>query len=226
MTAGCGGSTSAAAPADAATPPPSMAATCVNDDERPLGVHFPAGGETLEGIVFGTGNVGVVLAHQSGGDLCEWKPYAYALSRLGYRVLAYTSGTDNKAGVVAAAAELRAKGAGRVMLVGASKGGTAVLTAAPDIKPPVAAVVDLSGPTAFEDVDASDAVTHLSAPTLFMAGTLDEPFVTDTQTMYAAAIHSVGRKLVLIPGGDHGVALVGDNAPTIETFLHEYAQGS
>ena len=236
LTAGCaGGSSTGAAPTKTTGAPasvvtaaslPSMAAPCIDDDERALGVHFPAAGESLEGIVLGTGTTGIVLAHQADGDLCQWKPYAYALSRRGYRVLTYTSGLHTKAGVVAAAAELRTKGVTRILLVGASKGGTAVLAAAPDIHPPVLAVVDLSGPTSIDDVDASAAVTHLTAPILFMASTLDTPFVTDTKTMYKAATHSVGRKLVLVPGDDHGIALVEYNAPTIEAFLHRYAQGS
>ena len=233
LTTGCSGGSSsgAAAPTTTTTSQPaaaaaSMTAPCISADEASLGVHFPAAGETLEGIVVGSGDAGIVLAHEADGDLCQWKPYALALSKEGYQVLAYTSGKDTVAGVVAAAAELRAKGAKRVLLVGASKGGTAVLTAAPSIQPPVAAVVDLSGPKAIDDVDATTAIGKLSVPTLFMAGTLDKPFVDDTKALYAAATNAPRRKLALVPGGGHGIALVETNAKTIEAFLRRYAKGS
>ncbi|HEV2918592.1 MAG TPA: alpha/beta fold hydrolase, partial [Actinomycetota bacterium] len=48
--------------------------------------------------------------------------------------------------VAAATAQLRRRGADRVVLIGSSMGATAVLSAAARIRPPVAGVVSLSGP--------------------------------------------------------------------------------
>src|SRR5689334_6936655 len=88
LLAGCAGE-SAPAPARTSVAPQPAAACLTADEVRTGQVSFPSGdGSTLQGLVIGTGPVGVVLAHQSGADLCQWKPYAYALSRQGYRVLA------------------------------------------------------------------------------------------------------------------------------------------
>ena len=63
--------------------------------------------------------------------------------------------------VVAATAQLRRRGVDRVVLVGSSMGGTAVLSAATRICPPVAAVVSLSGASGFGGVDAQGAMARL-----------------------------------------------------------------
>src|SRR3954451_5233796 len=89
MLAGCSGRS---APASTTTSePPQPAAACLAADEVRTGqLSFAsADGSALQGVLIGNGPVGVVLAHQSGADLCQWKPYAYALSRQGYRVLVF-----------------------------------------------------------------------------------------------------------------------------------------
>jgi pimeloyl-ACP methyl ester carboxylesterase len=115
-----------------------------------------SGGAVLVGVVVGRGRTGLVLAHGRGGDLCEWLPYAQRFAERGYQALAFDfegfggsrAGLGADAGietdVVAAARQLRRRGADRIVLVGSSMGGTAVLAAA-RIRPPVAGVVSLSG---------------------------------------------------------------------------------
>lgn len=201
-----------------------LTAGCLGDDDRAHVVHLAAAGETLEALTLGAGRVGIVMAHELGEDLCQWKPYAESLAKRGYRVVTFSQGANLRAGVVAAAGELRREGAGRIMLVGASIGGTAVLAAAAVIKPPVAAVVDLSGPGELNGVDAASVVSRLTMPVLFSAGSLDEPYVTDTKAMYKKATRSTGRRLLIVPTGSHGVALVtGKTQTTIEAFLHAHA---
>ena len=53
-----------------------------------------------------------------------------------------------------AAAELRRRGADRLVLVGFSMGGTAAVEAAAEITPPVAGVISLSGPEEYQGADA------------------------------------------------------------------------
>jgi dipeptidyl aminopeptidase/acylaminoacyl peptidase len=117
-------------------------------------------GATLVGLVLGSGRTGLVLGHQLGSDLCEWLPQARSFARRGYRVLIFDfagfgdsqPGPDGRVDtdVVAAAAQLRRRrGVDRVVLVGSSMGGTAVLSAATRIRPPVAGVVSLSGASGF-----------------------------------------------------------------------------
>jgi pimeloyl-ACP methyl ester carboxylesterase len=208
LSSACAGS-SGSPPAAATTAVAAPAAPCVNDDEVRTGqVDFPSGdGTQLQGLLIGKGAVGVVLAHESEADLCEWKPYAYALFHEGYRVLAFNFADHLDRDVVGAIAELRAKGSKDVILIGASMGGTAVLAAAAEVTPPVSAVISLSGPRDFEGVDALAAVPRLRMPVLFVAGSEDSPFVNDARAMYAATT-APGRQLLVVDSGGHGIELM------------------
>jgi pimeloyl-ACP methyl ester carboxylesterase len=165
---------------------------------RPFRFRTPAGA-VLVGVVLGRGRSRIVFAHGRGGDLCEWLPYARRFAGLGYRVLAFDfagfgdspagSGPDAAidANVVAAAGELRRRGAEEIVLVGSSMGATAVLSAATRIRPPVSGVVSLSGPGAFGAVSAWRAMPRLRVPVLFVAAADDEPFAGTARAMYRRA---------------------------------------
>ena len=171
----------------------------------------------LEGAVLGRGRTGVVFAHQVAGDRCQWLPFARELAAKGYRALVFdmrgygtSSGMTNDApdrDVAAAAAELRRRGVRKILLVGASMGGTGVVAAAPGIRPPISGLVDLSGPTGFGGVNALPAVRKLKAPALFVAGRDDGDFATATRALFRAA-GSKDKTLVIAPTSWHGVDLV------------------
>ena len=109
---------------------------------RPFRFRTPAGAVLVGGVVVGHGPTGLVLAHGRGGDLCEWLPRARELTEQGYQALAFDFGGfgDSRPGsgpgaridgdVAAATAQLRRRGADRVVLIGSSMGATAVLSAA------------------------------------------------------------------------------------------------
>ena len=223
LMASCAGE-SAPAPAPTSVAP-QPAAVCLTADEVRTGqVSFPSGdGSTLQGLVIGTGPVGVVLAHQSGADLCQWKPYAYALSRQGYRVLAFNFSVNLPEDVTGAVAALRARGSRRVVLIGASMGANAVVVAAATAKPPVAAVVSLSAPQVFQGVDAAEAARKLKVPVLYVAGASDGDFAKDARTLYAAT-RAPGRRLLIVRSGAHGVELMNDTVTaTMEKFVRAQA---
>jgi pimeloyl-ACP methyl ester carboxylesterase len=200
-----------------AAPPPKP--SCGDPLADATVVRFRAtDGVRLGGAVFGRGPVGVVLAHQFGGSLCQWVDFARLLAKRGYRVLAFDFrgyGTSARAlpnikldrDVAGAAAALRRRGARSVYLMGASMGGTAVLGAAPAIRPRVAGVVDLSGPVGFGGVDALVAVRRLKSPALFIAARLDGSYADSTRLLYRAAA-SRGKQLMITGGAEHGVNLV------------------
>jgi pimeloyl-ACP methyl ester carboxylesterase len=216
--AGCAGKASR----PAASPAPQPVAPCVGADEQRSGgfTNRHGGGQPVSGVVLGTGDTGVVLANQSDGDLCQWQPYGEKLARAGYRVALFNySGQGSPTDVLSALDALRAKGAKRVFLIGASMGGTAVLATATQAQPAVAGVVDLSGPESSGGADALAAVRTLSVPVLFIAGQYDTPFVDDTNAMYTACA-STDKKLSVEPGGNHGVALLNDHVTgLIQAFL-------
>ena len=194
LAAGCGdGSRERPAPATgAAQPTPATTAgeirakPCLEAGEAARLFQFTTGdAATLVGLTLGRGRTGLVLGHQLGSDLCEWLPQARRFARLGYQVLVFDfagfgdsrPGPDSRVDndVVAATAELRRRGVDRVVLVGSSMGGTAVLAAATRIHPPVAGVVSLSGPSGYGGVEAGAAMARLRVPVLFVVGA-DDPF--------------------------------------------------
>jgi pimeloyl-ACP methyl ester carboxylesterase len=240
LAAGCGGtgevgptrqastssaSTLAAAPSTAVA----TAKSCLQDAEQDQVFRFATtAGATLVGVVLGSGRTGLVVGHQVGSDLCEWLPQAREFASRGYRVLAFDfagfgdsqsgSGPDARADtdVVAAAEQLRRRGAAQIVLIGSSMGGTAVLSAATQIRPPVAGVVSLSGPASFQGVDAGAAVSRLRVPVLLVAGADDQPFVNDARAMYRAAPVR-DKRLLVVPGSGHGTSLLesGEDAPRV-----------
>ena len=208
-------------PESAPSPEPTPVEACVTDEEQRAGaVHLELGGDkALDGVVVGTGDVGIVFANQLPETLCGWREWAGPLESK-YRMLLfdYSGGPADK-DVVAAASELRKRGVHKVFLVGASLGGNAVLAAGPQVQPPVAGVVSLSAPADFNGVDALAAVRKLTAPVFLVAAKDDLPFGPDAQRLYDAC-PAADRKLDLEDGGLHGRSLLDDTMSTkVETFL-------
>jgi len=232
LLAGCGGtahqpsapvpvSSPAAAPATptpSATPTPMGAAdfVCLNRHERRAMflLHGP-GHDRLTAVSIGTGRVAVVLAHQSSGSLCQWWPYARSLAAR-FRVVAFDFdglgaspfGDGNYPGEVAAAAKwARHHGSRRIVLMGASMGGTAVVVAAAQLGDRIAGVIDLSGPAEFAGMNALRAAKRVHVPAMFGYGTLDLGFAADVRDVRAAtAVRD--KPIVAIKTLDHGVTLV------------------
>jgi pimeloyl-ACP methyl ester carboxylesterase len=207
------------------SPEPTPVADCINAEQQRAGGFTRAhgNGRAVSGIVFGSGTTGVVLANQSDGDLCQWQPYALELARKGYRTAVFNyTGQDSPLDVLAALDALRAKGAHKVFLIGASMGGTAVLDAGSQAQPPVAGVVDLSGPESYAGANALAAVQKLTVPALFIAGQFDTPFIDNTNHLYAACVCK-DKQLSVEPTGDHGVSLLNDHVTgLIEKFLTDH----
>jgi pimeloyl-ACP methyl ester carboxylesterase len=241
LVAGCGEGRDGQGPASSATipaPTTTMAAvskSCLSAAEQDRVVRFRTGdGVTLVGVALGRGRAGLVLGHQLRSDLCEWVPQARAFASRGYQVLAFDFAGfgDSEHGsaehrvdtdVAAAAEELRRRGADRIVLVGSSMGGTAVLAAATRVRSPVAGVVSLSGPSSFGGVDAVAAMRRLRVPVLLVVGADDQPFAAQAQTLYAAA-RVRDKRLLVVPGGGHGTSLLefGDDASSVRAAIQGF----
>lgn len=226
----------ASAPTTTTTTTPAAASKpCLEPAEQEKLFRFRTrDGATLVGLVLGSGREGLVVGHQLGSDLCEWVPQARAFARRGYQVLAFDfagfgdsehgSGDDRvDTDVVAAVEQLRRRGVDRVVLVGSSMGGTAVLSAATRIRPPVAGVVSLSGPSGFGGVDAQGAMARLRVPVLFVVAADDQHFTEQARVMYRAArVHH--KRLLVIPGGGHGTGLLefGEDAARVRAAVRGF----
>jgi pimeloyl-ACP methyl ester carboxylesterase len=205
-------------------------AGCVRPSDRATNVSFrAAGGVTLKGSVLGRGSTGVVLAHTTGADRCQWLPFARELAKKGYRALVFDmrgygastgiTNTDPQLDVIAAAGELRSRGAKKIVLIGASMGGTGAVSAAPAIRPAVSGVVELSAPTGFGGANALSAVKRLKLPALFVAGRDDGDFAAATRALYKAA-WTKDKKLHIAPSSWHGVDLV--SLPPVKKLLLDF----
>ena len=189
-------------------------------------VKSSAGG-TIVAVVQGRGTTGIVFANMSDNDLCGWLGAASDYAAKGYRtaVFSYSDQQDADADIADIAADLRRRGASKIVLIGASKGGTAVLAAASRVQP--TAVVELSAPDTYEGMDAQAAVKTLTVPSLFIVGADDLEFVNSTDDLYSASPAKVKqRKVVASPA--HGIALLPDDAVagTIGQFLATNAPAS
>ena len=233
--AGCGGGahhpaasppvtrpSAAPMPAAAATPAPARTQVGAVDwgclsarERREMFVLHGPGHDRLAALSVGTGRVAVVLAHQSSGSLCQWWPYARSLAAR-FRVVAFDFdgagaspyGNGNYPGEVAAAAEwARDHGSRKIVLMGASMGGTAVVVAAAHLGSSVAGVIDLSGPADFAGMNALAAARRVHVPALFAYGTLDAGFATDVRHVRAATA-TRDKPILAVKTPNHGVDLV------------------
>jgi len=183
-----------------------------------------ADGVRLYAVEEGTGSIGVVLAHESPSDLCGWLPYASTLARSGVRVLAFDfrgfGDSDRPAATRdflaygrdfrAAIARLRADGASKVFLLGASFGGAAALTYAPSL--PLDGVVSFSGETHIPGtgLDGLAAVPRLRVPLLIVGSRHDRYLSVADALRLLRRAGSHDKRTALYPGGYHGWDLVED----------------
>jgi pimeloyl-ACP methyl ester carboxylesterase len=235
------------------TAPPSTAAPVSSPATTPAPAEPPCGDRTLDGkqvtflrddlrlsgYLLGAGSTALVLAAQAGADGCSWLSYAKQQAAKGYRVLAFDfngegrsqrpGGGPNSADVAAAATFARERGATRIVLVGASRGGTAVLVAAARLDPPAAAVISLSAPDTYHGESALDAVPKLAMPVLYLAATGDAGFADAAKALHAAT-PAARRQIILVPGRLHGEAFVlisaegaDEASAAIDAFLAAHA---
>jgi alpha-beta hydrolase superfamily lysophospholipase len=210
---------------------------CVTRRERRGIVRFRAGDRTrLIGVLLGSGPNVVVLAHQGGGgapgDLCAWISYARRLRAAGSRVFVFDHRAHGSSGVpaavqrytavdldVAAAVRLvRARGARRVVLGGASLGGAAVLGGAARLVKPVDGVFTVGGTHSFGVVDVHAALRKLTVPLLFVAAEEDSggQFAQEAREMYDESVSPV-KRLEIFPGRAHGAPQLRD--PAVRTLV-------
>ncbi len=186
-------------------------------------------GVTLSGRVFGAGPLGIVAAHMYPADQTSWFEFARELGQDGYQVLTFDFRGYGESGgskeidkldldVEAAIAEVRAQGAEKVVLMGASMGGTASLIAAS--REPVLGVVCLSAPAVFRGLDARSALPKIRVPELFLAAERDVG-AQEARTMVGLARSSAVMQLY--PGSDHGTALLeGSNEIAVENRIQDF----
>jgi uncharacterized protein len=186
-------------------------------------------GILLSGHLFGTGSDGIVLSHMYPSIQSSWYPAAKKLAAEGYLVLTYdfrgygvSEGTKQfeflDRDVLAACRAIEEAGATRVVLVGASMGGTASLKAAARafesqlssaqgeaLRISVAGVATLSAPVSFRGLSAKEAAAEIFCPLLFIAA--EEDSGADGALELERLSGNTGD-LKIVSGSDHGTDLL------------------
>jgi esterase/lipase len=199
-------------------------------------------GVKLAGRVFGDGQVGVVLAHMFPADQTSWWAFARVLAPKGFAVLTFdfrgycpggvagcSEGQRDVAAmwqdVLGAVDFMMAGGLVRVMLVGASMGGTASLIAAAQPGVPILAIVALSAPQSFEGLTADRTVLgNVTAAKLFVAGNSDPTgAATAAQAMYEES--PPPKQVEIFTSSDHGTDLLtGNQSGRVQTLIMGYLE--
>jgi len=214
-------------PAGGAAGPPSLATKCGNTygvDAQPFWLRT-SDGVPLYAIEAGAGRVAVVLAHESPASLCGWLPYIPTLTAAGLRVLAFdlrgfsdsvlpahASARAFDRDLAAATARVRADGARRVFLVGASYGGAIALPYAPRLT--LDGVISLSGETDLPSPRANPLVSapRLRIPLLIVGSRHDYYLPVRDALALIRRVGSKDKRTAFYPGAWHGWAIV-ETAP-------------
>jgi len=186
-------------------------------------ITFPAGRKnaTLHAVTTGSGSTAVVLAHESDDNACAWAFFVPQLAAKGRQVLAFDfsgKGQSDYVGdgrldldVLAAVGQARKQGATKVVVMGASMGGTAVVTAAGSPTSGIAGVVSISAPASYLSADAEAAAAHLEVPVLFAASRNDRSYAQVAQAM-SRSCGCAYPKVFLFDGSLHGLELLKDGS--------------
>jgi pimeloyl-ACP methyl ester carboxylesterase len=187
-----------------------------------------AGGGTLTLAIIGNGPRAVILSNESDENLCSWLPLAARLSASGYRVVLWDYGghpaADELRGLVK---RLRSSGATRIVLLGASEGAKASLVASARIALRVRGVVSLSAESILAPaIVVADSVRRMRCPVLLITADQDPYGSAQAARQFLADAHVGLKRLVAVPGADHGTALLSGRSgattlPAIVAFLRQ-----
>jgi dienelactone hydrolase len=98
-----------------------------------------------------------------------------------------------------------------VVVIGASMGGTAVVTAAGTPTSGINGVVSISAPASYLSADAEAAAAHVKVPVLFAASRSDQSYAQVAQTM-SKSCGCAYPKVFLFDGSLHGIELLRDTS--------------
>lgn len=185
-------------------------------------------GTRLEGRLFGSGEIGVVLGHMRPGSQSQWLEFAALLADQGYRVLTYNRrGTcpgeelgcsdgiatgDDWADLASAVDLLRETGARRVVVGGASLGAMEALYA---LSRGLEAdgLIWVSGFDLYGLVPVTRQVRDVDVPKLFMAGERDADAAELLTALERAA--PPPTRVVVLDTGEHGTDMLAYADPAV-----------
>lgn len=194
-----------------------------------------ADGVRLEGRLFGSGDVGVVLSHMRPGDQGQWLAFAGLLAERGYRVLTYdrrgvcpggdlgcSEGNGGEPGtwkdLTSAVELLRDEGSDRVVVGGASLGAMESLYAVSHGLD-ADGLIWLSGLDLYQGASIEDQVRDVRVPKLFMTGAFDNDSAPLGPSLERAAPEPI--EIVLLDTGEHGTDILRFGDPMVADQIRQ-----
>lgn len=220
VVAGCGGKSE--------PPPSSLGAVCGSFADavkaEPIWLHT-SDKVKLAAAAVDAGDTTVVLAHESPGDFCGWVPTmqwlkAHDIGSLAFNFRTFGESdspplaisTHARPDLQAAIDMARKRGAKRVIVMGASFGGAAMLYYAPDLKN-VDGLINLSGELhlAGWNFNGIGSAPKIRTPILILGSAQDNVFDSADAHKLFRAVGSSDKQLVVFPGALHGWDLLDRN---------------
>ena len=230
LLSGCGTSQGTAPTRSATTPTPLPTATPVLVAQQ---VSFvTSDGVTLLGTLYGQGTRAIILSNEGDNNSFAWVPLARQLAILGYLVLGYSyrPQVDTANGLTsqglrdlrAAIAFIHTHNVTGITLMGSSLGGLISLKEATAKQ--FDALVPISAPVAFEDVQLSDTeLRRITTPKLFVTSDQNDPYTSDTYHMFDVTPQPKEERIY--SGRRHGLALFqGTSGPDLLSALRQFLQ--
>ncbi|RFU41948.1 hypothetical protein DZF91_09210 [Actinomadura logoneensis] len=169
-------------------------------------------------LLLGSGSKGIVLAPQIDGNACSWTDEMHRLAKAGYRVAVVSYEDDRSKSLPAAVRVLRANGAAKVVLMGASAGGGLVVDQAGGISPAPVGVIAVSPVEVWPQRPGPEAYR---GPVLLLESKSD-PSAPLSDVKALVGRHPGGAESLYFDGDDHGYSLVmlqHKARPAIDAFL-------
>jgi dienelactone hydrolase len=196
-------------------------------------------GVMLTGRLYGSGETAIVLAHMAGpeSNQVDWAPVAERVAAAGHLVLTFNRAgvcdpdgstcSDRRGGaqegwadMLAAADYLRAAGAARVIVGGASLGAMAALRAAEE-DPSIDGVIWFAGGLRGSSYDFNpDDVALVDAPMLLMSS-IDDPLVNPSAVELLGEWATAPTRVVLLESDRHGTDVLEAGDAAAETVIRE-----
>ncbi|GIO28977.1 MULTISPECIES: alpha/beta hydrolase [Paenibacillus] len=196
-------------------------------------------GVHLSALVLGSGNKGVLLAHEQGYNICSFLDMGTELADDGYLVVipeyrnhgaSQNFPEDNQnidRDADAALSELKRLGAQKVFLAGASCGGTTAIIAGVRQELPIEGLIILSSPAQCGPLDSIPSVKKIKAPSLFVfsPGDYGGSIEKEVRKLYQAS-GATDKELIVDPSGYHGTDMFhkGEQGDALKSKLIDFVK--
>ncbi len=214
--------------------------SCVPEELRDKATTLTTSdGVHLSALVLGSGDKGVLLAHEQGYNICSFLDMGTELADSGYLVVipeyrnhGASQNTQEDVQPIdrdadAALSELKRLGAKRVFLAGASCGGSTAIIAGVRQALPIEGLIILSSPAQCGPHDAIPSVEKIKAPSMFVfsPGDYGGSIEKEVRKLYQAS-GATDKELIVDESGYHGTDMYhrGEHGDVLKSKLIDFVK--